>query len=159
MDIVIKNLIPDYYPQTIQMIQKTIRISQKSIYPPALVEKFCQKYDLENFKIKAREITYFIAEDTSSKKVLGIVGLKDNELRTFFVDPDYQGQGIGRLLYNKLEQTAKEQKLTKLFLYGGLLGEPVYRKFGFKKIKTVEKEFEGIHFFDAYMEKDIKEID
>lgn len=156
MEISIQKLTPEYYRQTISMIQKTIRISQKSIYSSELVEKFCHNNDLKKFRIKAQKIEYFIAIDETSNNVLGIVGLKENELRTFYVDPDHQGQGIGRHLYNQLEQTAKNQKQTKLFLYGSPLGEPAYLKFGFTKIKTVDQEEDGIHFLDAYMEKELK---
>lgn len=153
MNIIIEPIEPDHYQSAIEMIQKTIMISQKSIYPDELREKFVHKYDLENFKKRVKEITYFVAVDEDANKVLGIIGLKDNELRTFFVDPDYQGKGIGRMLYNKLEQTARERGITKVVLFGSPLGEPAYIKFGFKKIKTVEKEHEGIKFLDAFMEK------
>jgi N-acetylglutamate synthase-like GNAT family acetyltransferase len=155
MDIQIILLSPEWYSQTIEMIQRTIRISQKSIYPYELIEKFCHKYDLEKFRVKAQEIEYFIAIDNITQKVTGIIGLKQNELRTFFVDPQYQGQGIGRLLYNKLEQVAKDRKISKLFLYGSPLGEPAYITFGFTKVKTVKKEFEGVPYLDAYMEKEL----
>jgi N-acetylglutamate synthase-like GNAT family acetyltransferase len=139
MEIHIKSLTPELYSQTIEMIQRTIRISQSSVYPPELIENFCKKYDIDKFKIKAQEIEYIIAEDTRMKKVVGIVGLKENELRTFFVDPDYQGKGIGRSLYNKLENIAKSRKINKIFLYGSPLGEPTYLKFGFKKINKYLK--------------------
>jgi GNAT superfamily N-acetyltransferase len=156
MNIQIISLSPEWYTQTIQMIQRTIRISQKAIYPPKLTEKFCHKYDLEKFKLRAKEIEYFVALDSSTKKIVGIVGLKENELRTFFVDPAYQGKGVGRLLYNKLEQTARDRKIKKLVLYGSPLGEPAYIKFGFHKIRSEIKEFEGITFTDAYMEKELE---
>jgi citrate lyase synthetase len=155
MNIKIKKLTSDLFLPTIEMIQRTIRTSQSSIYPPELIIKFCSKYDLDKFEVKAKEIEYFVAVDEKMKKVIGIIGLKDNELRTFFVDPNYQGQGVGKSLYNHLENVARDNGVTKLFLYGGPLGEPAYLKFGFKKIKTVDKEFEGIHFIDAYFEKEL----
>lgn len=155
MNITVISLYPEWYVQTIEMIQRTIRISQKTIYPPELIDKFIHKYDLEKFKIKARDIAYFIALDTKKNTVVGIIGLKDNEVRTFFVDPKYQGKGIGRLLYTHLEQVAKKRNSKKLFLFGSPLGEPVYLKFGFTKIRTVTKEFEGIAYTDAYMEKEL----
>lgn len=147
---------PEWYSQAIQMIQKTVRISQKRIYSPELIEKCCHNYDFEKFGVKAQKIEFFISLDTAAKKVVGIIGLKDNELKTFFVDPDYQGKGIGRLLYNKLEQVVRERKIKKLILYGSPLGEPVYLKFGFHKIKTVIDNLEGIEFEDAYMEKELE---
>ncbi len=156
MDIKIIPMSPDWYSQAIQMIQRTIRISQKHIYPPELIEKFRHNYDFEKFKARAQEIEFFVSLDTAAKKVVGIIGLRDNELKTFFVDPDYQGKGIGRLLYNKLEQVARERRIDKLILFGSPLGEPAYLKFGFHKIKTVMNDLEGIEFEDAYMEKELE---
>jgi GNAT superfamily N-acetyltransferase len=155
MDIEIVPMSPEWYSQTIQMIQRTVRISQKPVYPPELIEIFCHNYDFERFRVRAQEVEFFVSLDTAAKKVIGIIGLEDNELKTFFVDPDYQGKGIGRLLYNKLEQVARGRKIEKLILFSSPLGEPVYLKFGFHKIKTVINSLEGIEFEDAYMEKEL----
>lgn len=141
------------YASVIEVIKLAIRISQGKIYPAKLLEEFCKKYTLENFRIKAQEVEYFVAEDTTSKKILGVIGLKDNHLRTFFVDPHYQGLGIGRKLYTYLESKARERNVQELFLKGSPLGEPVYLHFGFRKIKEVKTERAGIQYTDAYMVK------
>lgn len=156
MDIKIIPISSEWYSQASQMIQRTMRISQKSIYKPELLEKCCHNFDLEKFSVKAKEVEFFIALDTAAEKVVGIIGLKQNQLKTFFVDPDYQSKGIGRLLYNQLEQVARARNIKKLILFGSPLGEPVYRKFGFKKIKTVIDNLDGIEFEDAYMEKELE---
>lgn len=156
MDIKITPISPEWYAQTIQMIQRTICISQGPIYPPELIEKFCHDYDFEKFKTRAQQIDFFIALEATSKKVIGSIGLKDNELKTFFVDPDYQGNGVGRLLYNQLEQVARKRKIEKLILLGSPMGEPAYIKFGFHKIKTVTNDIDGIEFENAFMEKELE---
>jgi len=147
---------PVWYSEASQMIRKTIRISQGPIYPPELIEKFCNNYDFEKFGVKAKEVEFFIALVTLTKKVVGIIGLKDNELKTFFVDPDYQSKDVGRLLYNNLELLARERRIEKLFLLGSPMGEPAYLKFGFHKIKTVMNDIDGIEFENAYMEKELE---
>jgi GNAT superfamily N-acetyltransferase len=155
MDIKIIPLSSEWHSQASQMIQRTIRISQKSIYKPELLEKCCQNFNFEKFSAKTKEVEFFIALDTAIKKTVGIIGLKDNELKTFFVDPDYQGKGVGRRLYSKLELVVRERKIEKLILFGSPLGEPIYRKFGFHKVKTVTDNLDGIEFEDAYMEKEL----
>lgn len=156
MNIEISKLPVDKYPKTVEMIQKTIRTSQKEIYPTELIEKLCNKYDLEKFIKKAKEIEYWIAVEQDQQNVVGIIGLKENEVRTFFVDPKYQGQGIGRLLYEKLEEVARNRRISKLVLFSSPLGEPAYVKFGFIKVKSVVKELDGLQFVDAYMEKKLE---
>lgn len=137
----------------IAMIQKTHRISFGKIYPQALIDLFCEKYAPENFKIKMKTITYLVATPLDSNTILGIIGLKDNQLRTFFVDPDFQGQGIGRKLYNAIEAVAIKRGLHTLILEGSPLGEPIYKHLGFRYIKTLHKQRAGITYTDAYMTK------
>lgn len=155
MNIIIRTISENDYPNVIQVIKKSNSESLGKIYPNELIQEFLKKYDLENFKKKAQTIQYFVAEDTESKSILGVIGLKHNELRTFFVDPNFQGKGIGRKLYDFLEYEARKAGLHELILEGSPLGEPIYEHFGFKKIKTIEKERIGIKYTDAYMKKSI----
>lgn len=153
MDIHIGPLHSADYPQAIEVIIRSITLSQGKIYPAELIGEFITKYELERFKQKAIDIEYFVAKDSDTQKLHGIIGLKGNEVRTFFVDPSAQGKGIGRKLYDFLEQRARKKGVTKLILEGSPLGEPVYKKFGFRKVKTIHKERNGMPYTDAYMEK------
>jgi GNAT superfamily N-acetyltransferase len=153
MNIIVRNIKVSDYPQVSKLIIKTHKISFGEIYPEQLVNAFCEKYSVEKLAEKAKEIEYWVAEDRDSKEVRGIIGLKDNELRTFFVDPDYQGKGIGKKLYVNLEQIAKDREIQKIVLVGSPLGQPVYKKFGFIKTGELHKEKVGISYTDAVMEK------
>lgn len=155
MEVVIREITPEDYLQTTDVIKRSNRNSLGKIYPSKLIEEFCKKYDLVEFRERAREIRYFIAEERTKGKIVGVIGLKGNELRTFFVDPTYQGKGIGRKLYDKLESVASGLGLKYLILEGGPLGQPVYERFGFKKIRIIDKQRVDIHYQDALMRKDL----
>jgi len=155
MNIIIRQITSSDFPQAIEVIKKTIRFSFGKIYPKELIDSFCTKYTPETMSDRMMETIFFVAEDNDSKKISGIIGLQGNRLRTFYVDPDYQGKGVGSLLYKALEQKAKDLHFTKLILEGSPLGQPVYEHFGYKKLKTVDKERAGIKFQDAYMEKNL----
>lgn len=153
MKIVIRDIEVEDYSEVSQLIQKTHKISFGKIYPKTLVEDLCKKYELSELAKKAAEINYWVAEDKDLVKILGIIGLKDNELRTFFVDPDFQGKNIGKSLYNHLEQIARNKGIKKITLVGSPLGQPIYKKLGFVKIKDIYKERVGMPYIDALMEK------
>lgn len=155
MDIIVRKASFSDFSGTIDVIKKSHRISFAHLYPKELIEDFCQKYTSEQMKERAKNTTFFVAEDTETKRILGVIALTSNQLRTFFVDPDFQGKGIGKLLYQRLEQEAKKQHFTKLFLEGSPVGEPIYTRFGFKKIKTLQKKRHGFSYTDAYMEKEL----
>jgi GNAT superfamily N-acetyltransferase len=155
MNILVRNITPKDYAQAIEVIKRSNRESLGKIYLPKLIDAFCQKYDLENFQVKAQEIQYFVAENSENSQIVGIIGLKHNELRTFFVDPQFQGKGIGRKLYDRLEAEAKKLNLSELILEGSPLGEPIYIHLGFNKVKTIYKERVGIKYSDSYMKKSL----
>ena len=55
----------------------------------------------------------------------------------------YRGHGYASQVLDQLVQEAKQRNVHKLFLYGSEMGQPVYKKYGFK-------------FVDAYMEYEIE---
>lgn len=149
---IVRHLRDEDYADAIAVIIRSTRISQGRIYPKTLIDAFCTKYEPEAFKIRASEIDYFVAVDNNAG-IVGIIGLQRNRIRTFFVDPDFQGKGIGRQLYTYLEIEARKRGLTEIFVEGSPLAEPVYIRFGFIKIKELQKEKAGISYTDAYMVK------
>lgn len=153
LSVIVRPLASQDYPQTIKAIQRSITLSWQKIRPAKLLEAFCQKYVLSKFKEKVKDGQYWVALDEDTGRVIGVIGLKNNQLRTFFVDPDYQRQGVGRKLYDCLEQEAKKQGLRELILEGSPLGEPAYLSFGFRKVKIIRKERLGISYTDAVMKK------
>jgi len=157
VNIQIQRLKPNRYEEAIEVIRRSIRISQKGSYSPEIIEYACNKYKLEKFIKKAQEREYFVAVDTEKDKIVGIIGLKDNEVRTFFVDPDQQKKGIGKMLYFHIEEIAKTRNIQKMIVTSSPIGEKAYTKYGFKKVGTKENEYEGIKFIESYMEKELLE--
>jgi len=156
MNILVREITSKDYLQTIDVIKKSHIESFKKIYPKKLIEDFCKKYDLERFNKKVKEIMYFIAEDVMSHRILGVIGLENNRLRTFFVHPKYQRKGIGRKLFERFMEEVKKREIKEIVLEGSPLGEPIYKHFGFKKIKIIQKERIGIRYSDAYMKKTVE---
>jgi GNAT superfamily N-acetyltransferase len=155
MTITISPLQPADIEQTISVIKKSISVSLGAIYPPQLIEAFCGKYKTDTFAERMTIIDHFIAK-TEDGAVIGVLGLQENNrLRSFYVDPDMQGKGVGRKLYNYVEAEAKKRGTTKLILEGSPLGVLVYEKFGYVKKGEVRKTRAGVPFADAYMEKNI----
>lgn len=150
----IRKIKPADYEACIKIIHRTHRCCFSKVYPKELIEEWCEKYTLDKFAKRAKEMDLYVCE--AHDIIVGIIGLKNCEIRTFFVDPDAQGKGAGRALYNYVEEIARERGCKCLTVEGGLLGEPVYKKFGFTKIETIHKERKGIKYTDALMKKEIE---
>ena len=57
---------------------------------------------------------------------------RSGEIHTFFIDPDWQRRGIGRLLWRKLAERAKEAGLARLYLDADPFAVPFYEALGFE---------------------------
>ncbi|MFX1358880.1 MAG: GNAT family N-acetyltransferase [Promethearchaeota archaeon] len=47
--------------------------------------------------------------------------------------PEYRGKGVGSKIFGELFKLAKDLGCTTMILYASKLGEPIYKKFGFKR--------------------------
>ena len=135
------------------MIRETIRAATGNEHPTKLVKAFCARYELDKFKVKAKKIQHFVAIDTANNRIVGIIGKKDNELRTFFVHPKYQGRSIGTKLFNRLKKEMIQKDVQKIVTIGTKIGDPIYEHFGFIKTGSITNELDGIPFENSIMEK------
>jgi putative acetyltransferase len=82
-------------------------------------------------------------------KVIGTAGLwkendKEFELVKMFVDPDYRGKGISKLLLDKCIGEAKSKMASKIFLFSNSqLGTAIqlYEKYGFRHVPVTNAPF------------------
>ncbi|MBL4733023.1 MAG: GNAT family N-acetyltransferase [Rhizobiaceae bacterium] len=56
------------------------------------------------------------------------------EINTFFIDPEWQRKGIGRLLWAKILEQAEQTGLTKLTLDADPFAVPFYEALGFETV-------------------------
>ncbi len=139
------------YKEIGEMLRYTVMTSFKDLYPETLRKAISEKYDPDEFLIRAEKTNFFIAKEGAT--IVGCIGLEENRVRTFYVHPDFQGKGIGRLLYATIEEIAREYGHKSLYVVSSPLGIPIYEHFGFVKIKPVEKERAGQKYVDMLMEK------
>ena len=132
-------------------VKRAERITLKKYYPQGIINEFCKKNNPKNFLIRAKERQFFVAEDKVSDRILGVIAIKDNQLKTFCVDPTYQKRGVGRKLYERFKKEALKRKLKKVVVYSSLYAIPVYERFGFKKIKKRRRSIKGIGYDDMVM--------
>jgi len=77
-----------------------------------------------------------VAIDGSAVIANGFFSVKEQELRALYVLPHYTNKGAGRLIMERLEETAREKRLKKLALQSTLNAVSFYRSLGYREIKT-----------------------
>jgi GNAT superfamily N-acetyltransferase len=81
-----------------------------------------------------RDTDYLVAEASGAQRLAGAAGMRyDGTLVHLFVDPLYQGRGLGRRLWELLRDRAMERGHPGRFsVYSSTAAVPVYERFGFQ---------------------------
>ncbi|PLW80525.1 hypothetical protein C0585_02405 [Candidatus Woesearchaeota archaeon] len=156
MDFIIRKLKDSDIIKAGNVVKKAQRLTLKDYYSKELIDAFCNKNNPKNFAIRAKERQFYIAEIPKRKKIIGVIAKKDNELKTFFVHPNYQGKGVGRKLFEKVRDETLKQGYDKLIVKSSHYAVNIYKKLGFKFIKKIKQEVDGLPFIDNYMEQELK---
>ncbi|MBD3355433.1 GNAT family N-acetyltransferase [Candidatus Woesearchaeota archaeon] len=135
------------------MVRKSITKSLPEVYNKKVIEFLHKKNTPAEIIRKSKEVDYFVAQKESC--IIGIIGLKDNEVKKFFVNPRYFRKGIGTKLLKRVEKEAKKRNIKKLKVHGSLFAEKFYKKKGFKEIKRVKRGPKASQWTDILMEKKI----
>lgn len=78
---------------------------------------------------------------------------EDGHIDCFYCHKDFQGQGVGRLLYNGIELEAKNRGLARLFVEASITAKPFFMKMGFTIVKEQIVEVRGTEFTNFLIEK------
>lgn len=76
----------------------------------------------------------FVAE--SEGKIIGFVGLslKRDEIEFLFIDPDYIGKGVGKILWDKIISKSQSVGIRSFKILSDPDAQPFYEKMGAKQI-------------------------
>ncbi|MCL2383821.1 MAG: GNAT family N-acetyltransferase [Oscillospiraceae bacterium] len=119
------------------MIKRTAEISYPTFYPSETVDLVLEQYtSKELLRAKMEKGKFYIALE--EKRIVGcgciLFDTKENtsEITTVYVEPDYQGQGIGKEIMRVLESDATREKMNCIITYAALTAIPFYKRFGYE---------------------------
>ena len=119
-----------------ELIRTTISISNKKDYPQEVIDQFIETETPEHVLQRASWTHFYVVE--SGDKIVGCGAIgpfwgKEDEssLFTIFVDPDYQGKGIGKLIINALENDEFFLRAKRIEIPASITGVPFYLKMGY----------------------------
>ncbi len=139
------------------MAELFMRVCQVSL-SPYLPEGFLKRFDFEIQKAKyaerAVDPNWIQIVAVENGKVIGFVAAKDNDaeplsyrkqIRSMYVDPDWQRQNIGSLLFEVLTDMLKLQGPVSMMLWcikANTVACSFYEKHGGKRIENVAPPLE-----------------
>ncbi|MGY3077264.1 GNAT superfamily N-acetyltransferase [Bradyrhizobium sp. LM6.10] len=77
--------------------------------------------------------TVFVA--IIGSRLVGTASLDGSVVRTVFVAPDVQAQGVGKLLMAQIERTARERNIPALTVPSSVTAETFYARLGFNAVR------------------------
>lgn len=123
-----------------EMISKSIN-SMNDFYPPSIIKASISHFNTNTIKQKINGHFYVV---TKNKKIIGCGGIdkKYNDKKygiifCVFIDPEYQRQGIGKKLLQKLESDSILENCNKILVPSSIPAVPFYRKCGYEHINGI----------------------
>ena len=88
-----------------------------------------------------------------NQKLVGTIGLQENEVVGLYVSYSQRKKGIGGILLDYLERYARNQKIEKITLTATPSARHFYEKRGFIPFKPVVVNINDVDFFETEMYK------
>jgi N-acetylglutamate synthase-like GNAT family acetyltransferase len=122
-------------PAISRVIISALHVSNARDYAPEVIERVEQSFSVERVAqlIDTRQV--LVAE--RNRQLLGTASLDGEVVRTVFIDPPMQGQGIGRLLMLAITRLAREQGIAELLVPSSLTARGFYQRLGFELQREV----------------------
>jgi GNAT superfamily N-acetyltransferase len=127
--IVIRAFEPSDAASVSALIRRTMRESNSRDYPIDRLQPLIDYFSPEKVRRLGQERVCMVAE--ADQLLVGTAALEGAELATFFVLPEYQGQGIGTRLLAAIEELARTQGLTRLTVDASITGAAFYARMGY----------------------------
>ncbi|WP_460135296.1 GNAT family acetyltransferase [Pseudomonas sp. S1_E04] len=118
-----------------QIILAALHSTNARDYPADVIARVASNFTPEAvLDLLKRRVVLVAIQD---QVIVATAALDANVVRSVFVNPALQGQGIGRLLMIEIELRAREAGVTTLSVPSSLTAEPFYTKMGFHTVRDV----------------------
>lgn len=120
-----------------EVIKKAAQETMSVYYPQCSVDYVIESLSGDNLKNRASWTHFYVAKIDDKIVGCGAIGPywdseTESSLFNIFVDPDYQGKGIGKAIVKALEQDEYALRAKRIEIPASITGIPFYRKLGYE---------------------------
>lgn len=133
MDCTIRPALDDDADGISGVILRALRETNAKDYTDEIIARVAHSFSSDTVRQLIRKRTVFVA--TLGSRIVGTASLDGDVVRTVFVAPDVQAQGIGKLLMAEIERTARCRSITSLTVPSSVTAETFYAKLGFNAVR------------------------
>lgn len=116
-----------------RIVITALRESNASDYPPEVIDRVEQSFTPEAVAALLDKRMVFVASLHSA--LIATASLDGDVVRSVFVDPAHQGNGVGRRLMETLHAQAINAGMAKLRVPSSLTAEDFYAGLGYRKVR------------------------
>ncbi|WEJ03751.1 GNAT family acetyltransferase [Pseudomonas sp. FJ2-5-13] len=118
-----------------EVILAALHSSNARDYPADVIARVASNFTPDAVLALLQRRVVLVA--TTDQLIVATAALDGNVVRSVFVNPALQGQGIGRLLMIEIELRAREAGVTVLSVPSSLTAQAFYAKLGFHNVRDV----------------------
>jgi GNAT superfamily N-acetyltransferase len=134
----IRRALPPDAEEISRVIVRALHKTNRRDYPAHVIAAVAENFSPERVAEKLATRRAYVA--IVGRAVVGTASLDGRVIRGVYVDPTYQGKGIGTRLMDVLEGLARQQAVSTLSVPSSITAEGLYRKLGFVFVRD---EFHG----------------
>jgi len=124
-----------------KLIRSTINTCYSPVYPKEVIKYFHDYHNDENILRDAKEGYTIVLK--RNNRIIGTGTIVGNHIWRVFIDPEFQKQGLGKLIMQKLETKAISSKIKAIKLDASLPSKKFYDSLGYISKKTFLKVENG----------------
>ncbi|WP_028682757.1 GNAT family N-acetyltransferase [Pseudomonas chlororaphis] len=121
-----------------RLIIAALQTSNAQDYPATVIAQVRQNFSPHAVRQLLSKRQVFVAQ--AADEIVGTASLDGQVVRSVFVAPERQGQGVGRQLMAELERQALGAGITQLTVPSSITAEGFYTNLGFH---TLRKQYHG----------------
>lgn len=133
MDCTIRPALDDDAADISAVILRALRETNAKDYTDEIIARVEQSFSPDAVRQLIANRTAFVA--TIGSRIVGTARLDGSVVRTVFVAPDLQAQGVGKLLMAEIERVARERNIASLTVPSSVTAETFYARLGFKPVR------------------------
>jgi N-acetylglutamate synthase-like GNAT family acetyltransferase len=115
------------------IISRALRETNAKAYTKEIIERIERNFSPSAIIQLIDKRTVFVA--TINDRVVGTASLDGAVVQTIFVNPDVQGEGIGKRLMAQIERTPRERGISVLTLASSITAVSFYTQVGFRAVR------------------------
>jgi len=121
-----------------QLIAKTMRITNIKDYSIEFIEKDLQSLKANDLIERAKQFHCYVIENSDNSAIIGVGSIgpfwdskTESSLFNIFIDPEYQGHGLGKMIINTLEMDEYFLRASRIEIPASKTALPFYQKMGY----------------------------